>query len=60
VDKKKFIYNVNGLRLFQYAGKVLYQPCTDVGQKIPVSTKQVFFTSRPVDMQAFFHSRAGF
>jgi hypothetical protein len=60
VDKKRFVYNVNGLRIFQYAGKVLYRCCTDVGQKTGKPAKRRFCTSDPVDMQAFFHSRAGF
>jgi len=34
VDKKEFIYSVNGLRDHEAAGKALYRCCTDVGQKI--------------------------
>jgi hypothetical protein len=60
VDKKKFIYSVNGLRDRGSAGQALYRCCTDVGQKSRQGKIRSFCTSGPVDMQDLFHSRAGF
>jgi hypothetical protein len=60
VDKTEFIYSVNGLRAPGAAGQALYRRCTDVGQKTWTQKKRLFCTSGPVDMQAVFHSRAGF
>jgi hypothetical protein len=60
VDKKEFIYNVNGLRDHEAAGQALYRCRTDVGQKPGEQKKRLFCTSAPVDMQHLVHSRAGF
>jgi hypothetical protein len=60
VDKKEFVYSVNGLRAHESAGQALYRCCTDVGQKAGEQKKRLFCTSGPVDMQRLFHSRAGF
>ena len=60
VDKREFVYSVNGLRAPGAAGQALYRCCTDVGQKRGEQKKRLFRTSRPVDMQDLFHSRAVF
>jgi len=60
VDKKEFVYSVNGLRVHGSAGQALYRCWTDVGQKCREPPERGFCTSSPVDMQAVFHSRAVF
>jgi hypothetical protein len=58
VDKVEIVYSVNGLRASKSAGKTLYPSWIDRGQKAWPARKGAFCTSRPVDMQAFFHNRA--
>jgi hypothetical protein len=60
VDKQRFVYSVNGLRASGCAGKALYPSCTELGQKQSAQKKRGFCTFVAVDMQAFFHRRAGF
>lgn len=60
VDKGDFIYSINGLRDFQYAGKGVYRSGTDVGQNFSSLQRRGFCTSDPVDMQRVVHRRAGF
>jgi hypothetical protein len=60
VDKRRFVYSVNGLREFQYVGKRLYGCRTEVGQQSAGLQTRGFCTSDPVDMQPLFHRRVNF
>jgi hypothetical protein len=57
VDKEEFVYSVNGLRAFQYAGKALYPRRTEAGQNRQCRQNAGFCTFAAVDMQALFHRR---
>lgn len=59
MDKPGFVYSVNGLRAAGWAGKALYPSCTERGQKRIGQQKSGFCTCDAVDMNAFFHRRAG-